>query len=167
MVFRVARRCLRSCWAPSLAVSLSGLEPDSHAVDPAKQLVITDASVLTAPVATTSDRACPGGTFKQGARTLGRLVHNMLPTPELIFSTQKPRGRARLATPGAARYGSELRPGRQRDLRRMGQGDEPDPAEVVHALGHAPAPLERRDGERSCQLDAPLAKSPLQFRYIR
>ncbi len=34
MVFRVALtcRCLRSCWAPSLAVSISGLEPDSHAV---------------------------------------------------------------------------------------------------------------------------------------
>ena len=33
------------------------------------------------------DRACPGGTFKQGAWTLGRLVHETLPTLELIFST--------------------------------------------------------------------------------
>jgi hypothetical protein len=51
-------------------------------VDPAKELVITDASVIDSPVETTFDPAHPSGTSKHGAWSFGRLVHNMLPKPK-------------------------------------------------------------------------------------
>ena len=48
-------------------------------VDPARELVITDPSVIAAPVETTFDPARPSGTHRNGAWSFGRLVHNMLP----------------------------------------------------------------------------------------
>lgn len=47
--------------------------------DAAKELVITDPSVIEAPVETTFDPARPSGTDRRGAWSFGRLVHNMLP----------------------------------------------------------------------------------------
>ena len=49
------------------------------AVDPAKELVITDASVIDSALETTFDPAHPSGASKKGAWSFGRLVHNMLP----------------------------------------------------------------------------------------
>ncbi|HEY5934055.1 MAG TPA: hypothetical protein VIU61_05465, partial [Kofleriaceae bacterium] len=48
-------------------------------IDPAKELVIRDPSVLDAPLETTFDPARPSGTHRSGAWSFGRLVHNMLP----------------------------------------------------------------------------------------
>jgi hypothetical protein len=50
-----------------------------RAVVPEKELVITDASVIAAPLETTFDPSQPSGTTKPGAWSFGRLVHNMLP----------------------------------------------------------------------------------------
>ncbi len=47
--------------------------------DAAKELVITDPSVIEAPVETTFDPSRPSGTDRRGAWSFGRLVHNMLP----------------------------------------------------------------------------------------
>ncbi len=50
-----------------------------HGIDPAKELVITDLSVIESPEETTFDPARKSGTHKRGAWSFGRLVHNMLP----------------------------------------------------------------------------------------
>jgi hypothetical protein len=47
--------------------------------DPAKELIITDRSVIEAPEETTFDPSHPSGATKQGAWSFGRLIHNMLP----------------------------------------------------------------------------------------
>jgi hypothetical protein len=62
--------------------SVAGLAPDTAAVDPARELVITDASVVESPQETTFDPSRPSGTARQGAWSFGRLVHNMLPPAE-------------------------------------------------------------------------------------
>jgi hypothetical protein len=50
-----------------------------RSIDPAKELMITDLSVIESPTHTTFDPAHPsGGSFK-GAWSFGRLIHNMLP----------------------------------------------------------------------------------------
>ncbi len=61
--------------APPTAVSASL----KRMPDAAKELVITDPSVIEAPVETTFDRSRPSGTDRRGAWSFGRLVHNMLP----------------------------------------------------------------------------------------
>lgn len=48
-------------------------------IDPAKELMITDPSVIESPLETTFDPAAPSGTSPSGAWSFGRLVHNMLP----------------------------------------------------------------------------------------
>ena len=48
-------------------------------VDPARELVITDPSVIAAPIETTFDPTRPSGTHRNGAWSFGRLIHNMLP----------------------------------------------------------------------------------------
>lgn len=50
-----------------------------RAVDPSKELLITDFSVIEAPEETTFDSTHPSGTTKSGAWSFGRLIHNMLP----------------------------------------------------------------------------------------
>lgn len=50
-----------------------------HGIDPAKELVITDLSVIESADETTFDPARKSGTHKRGAWSFGRLVHNMLP----------------------------------------------------------------------------------------
>src|SRR5688572_6058799 len=62
--------------------SIAGLAPDTTAVDPARELVISDASVVESPQETTFDPSRPSGTARQGAWSFGRLVHNMLPPAE-------------------------------------------------------------------------------------
>jgi hypothetical protein len=47
-----------------------------------KELVITDTSVIAAPVETTFDPSHPSGATQFGAWSFGRLVHNMLPHGE-------------------------------------------------------------------------------------
>jgi hypothetical protein len=49
------------------------------AIDPAKELVITDPSVIASPLETTFDPIHSSGTSPHGAWSFGRLVHNMLP----------------------------------------------------------------------------------------
>ena len=51
-------------------------------VDPAKELVITDPSVIASPLETTFDPSRPSGRHAAGAWSFGRLVHNMLPAGE-------------------------------------------------------------------------------------
>jgi hypothetical protein len=51
-------------------------------VDPARELLITDPSVIAAPDETTFDPAQPSGTDRRGAWSFGRLIHNMLPRAE-------------------------------------------------------------------------------------
>lgn len=63
---------------PSTSVIESRVQP--HAVVPEKELVITDKSVIEAPVETVFDPAHASGTTKFGAWSFGRLVHNMLPS---------------------------------------------------------------------------------------
>jgi hypothetical protein len=53
-----------------------------HAVVTEKELMITDASVITSPVETTFDPALPSGSSNFGAWSFGRLVHNMLPAAD-------------------------------------------------------------------------------------
>jgi hypothetical protein len=48
-------------------------------VDPERELMITDPSVIAAPLETTFDQEHPSGDARRGAWTFGRLVHNMLP----------------------------------------------------------------------------------------
>jgi hypothetical protein len=48
-------------------------------VDPAKEMVITDFSVIESPTETTFDPSHPSGTSAKGAWTMGRALHNMLP----------------------------------------------------------------------------------------
>lgn len=50
-----------------------------RAIVPAKELMITDPSVIESPLETTFDAARPSGTSPAGAWSFGRLVHNMLP----------------------------------------------------------------------------------------
>ena len=62
---------------PSTGVIESDVQ--ERPVVPEKELVITDKSVIEAPVETTFDPAHPSGTTKFGAWSFGRLIHNMLP----------------------------------------------------------------------------------------
>ncbi|MGZ5968394.1 MAG: hypothetical protein ACXWP4_12055 [Polyangiales bacterium] len=48
-------------------------------IDPAKEMVITDFSVIESPTETTFDADHPSGTHRNGAWTIGRALHNMLP----------------------------------------------------------------------------------------
>ena len=52
----------------------------SHAVVPEKEIVITDKSVIAAPVETTFDPRIQAARRSAGAWSFGRLVHNMLPS---------------------------------------------------------------------------------------
>lgn len=51
-------------------------------IDPAKELMITDPSVIRDSYYTTFDPAQPSGSHGRGAWSFGRLVHNMLPAAE-------------------------------------------------------------------------------------
>ncbi len=51
-------------------------------IDPARELLITDPSVVGSVVETNFDPQHPSGTNKSGAWSFGRLVHNMLPKAE-------------------------------------------------------------------------------------
>jgi hypothetical protein len=55
-------------------------------VDPAKELVIVDPSVIRDPLYTAFDAAYPSGAYPRGAWSFGRLVHNMLPAAERASS---------------------------------------------------------------------------------
>lgn len=50
-----------------------------RAIDPAKELMITDLSVVQSPEHTTFDPSHPSGFSIKGAWSFGRLIHNMLP----------------------------------------------------------------------------------------
>src|SRR5687768_654114 len=65
--------------ARSTAAPAAAVQETEHAVDPARELVITDPSVIASPLETTFDPQNPSGNSPQGAWTFGRLVHNMLP----------------------------------------------------------------------------------------
>jgi hypothetical protein len=67
------------CVADDPATSSVESLAQSHPVVPDKELVITDPSVIAAPVETTFSPAHPSGMTKFGAWSFGRLVHNMLP----------------------------------------------------------------------------------------
>jgi len=62
---------------PELASSDEALSLRS--IDPHKELVITDPSVIRAPLETAFDPAHPSGFSQRGAWSFGRIVHNMLP----------------------------------------------------------------------------------------
>ncbi|MDQ3364953.1 MAG: hypothetical protein M3680_05950 [Myxococcota bacterium] len=62
------------------AVAIAESQP--RPVVPGKELVITDPSVIRAPLETTFDPSRPSGTAPAGAWSFGRLVHNMLPAHE-------------------------------------------------------------------------------------
>jgi hypothetical protein len=80
-VLCIAPGCLTEDPATSAVESLAALEShaQSHAVDPSKELAITDPSVIAAPIETVFDPAHPSGMTRFGAWSFGRLVHNMLP----------------------------------------------------------------------------------------
>ena len=54
----------------------------SHPVDPSKELVIVDPSVIASRIETEFDPSRPSGTSRAGAWSFGRLIHNMLPRAE-------------------------------------------------------------------------------------
>src|SRR5687768_16360525 len=65
---------------PATAPAAVQADDSNHGpVDPARELVITDPSVIASPLETTFDPAQPSGNSPQGAWSFGRLVHNMLP----------------------------------------------------------------------------------------
>lgn len=64
----------------AFGTSLAALS--SRPVDPARELVITDPSVIASPLETTFDPSHPSGMSRAGAWSFGRLVHNMLPAPD-------------------------------------------------------------------------------------
>jgi hypothetical protein len=66
----------------SLATHVQELHGTRHPIDPSKELVIVDPSVIASPVETVFDPARPSGTSPRGAWSFGRLVHNMLPAHE-------------------------------------------------------------------------------------
>ncbi len=69
--------------ADPLKTSIDAESP-SHddTIDPARELVITDPSVIASPLETTFDPQHPSGNAAQGAWTFGRLIHNMLPAAQ-------------------------------------------------------------------------------------
>ncbi len=67
------------CTIDEPLLSSSSSEAQERPVVMEKELVITDPSVIAAPVETTFDPSQPSGTTKFGAWSFGRLVHNMLP----------------------------------------------------------------------------------------
>ena len=69
---------LSSC-APEDSVESVEFRDEGLEIDPAKELVITDPSVIDAPIETTFDPAHASGDSRKGVWSFGRLVHNMLP----------------------------------------------------------------------------------------
>ena len=76
-----------------------------RAVDPAKELLISDPSVIASPLETTFDPAHPSGMSRSGAWSFGRLVHNLLPPGERDSAVAA----SRLVSSGCGR-GSPTRP---------------------------------------------------------
>src|SRR5689334_18588874 len=82
MKYALLSLAVMGCVVDEPSTSVVESDVQAHVVVPEKELVITDKSVIEAPVETTFDPSHPSGTTKFGAWSFGRLVHNMLPSGE-------------------------------------------------------------------------------------
>lgn len=69
------------CSAPASYSTGTNESAVDRAIDPAKEMVITDPSVIESRQQTTFDPTKPSGVDVSGAWSFGRLAHNMLPKP--------------------------------------------------------------------------------------
>lgn len=77
---------------PAIDDDLSSLAASgTGSIDPARELLITDPSVIASSTETTFDPGHPTGTSARGAWSFGRLIHNMLPADQRTSSAAASR----------------------------------------------------------------------------